>query len=363
MLSGATLKKDQGWALDAQGFSAGHGIFLGAPRSRGAAVQGSSFHGGVRIPSLQANLVVLDGVSVVSGGFEGARGPFSVYGYGIRADELHADSLTCSSTADFSLSEIRLGAYLLVDRVDGSIDLSHSTVAGELLIGQRRDAAGQFRLRGAAVSVLTIGAGAARAGPVDLSDAQIGTLEDDPRETAGGVRLSRATIARITQLGSSTDRAAWLAAAGEPSYDSYLLLASLFRQDADHAGAARLLIEGRRRRRRREPLGRRVWGHLRDIATGYGHRMWRLGAALAMTVLIATVILSDSSAAPRNPTASVEFEPLVFAVDAALPGVTLGQEEAFSASGAGAYAYWSTVLIGYFLTTLLVAGVVDRLRE
>jgi hypothetical protein len=43
--------------------------------------------------------------------------------------------------------------------------------------------------------------------------------------------------------------------------------------------------------------------------------------------------------------------------------VSLGQEDGYALSGPGVPASWAIVLLGYVLTTLLIAALVDRLRE
>jgi hypothetical protein len=363
-LTGAEISRADGWALDMQGFTAGYGVFLGTPRNTADGRAGMVVVGGVRMPSLTAPLVVLDDADLRGGRTEEHRGPFSLYAYGVKASELHLDSLRSTDAVDLTLAQVEQGIYMRIDRAGAVVDLSHVRVPGELRLGHLGgDGATEFRLRGAAVADLHVDASLNRTSPLDLSDSRIGTLHDDPRRPAMGARLSGASISRVADLGSAVDRMAWLAAANERAYGSYRLLADLFRRDADHSAAARLLIEGRRRRRRHMNRAARTWSCVRDLTSGYGHRMWRLGAILATAVVVCASVLDRYATATPVAAASGDFQPLVFAVDAALPGVSLGQEDGYALSGPGVPASWAIVLLGYVLTTLLIAALVDRLRE
>lgn len=123
--------------------------------------------------------------------------------------------------------------------------------------------------------------------------------------------------------------------------------------------AARRVAIAKQQRRRRE-LNRpaKIWNWLLYVTVGYGYRTWQAGLWLLAFELVGAVVFAFAYpagmiAATRHP---MPFNAPVYALDVLLPLISLGQQDSWQPRGAFLYAYWTLIIVGWILTSALVAG-------
>jgi hypothetical protein len=279
------------------------------------------------------------------------------------------------SDASFTHHGAGTGAALCLDR---------AVVRGSVL-GRRLRCAGQLRAPGARISgelVLSdadlpyegpeaaLQLDAAEIGevwfswvgrvPVSVEGASVGVLRDAPDRWAAGSRVDafRYRAVALDAVWGVGDRIEWLGRC-QFSYFAYRHAAAAYLEHGRRRDGERLLIAGRRRRRKLAALpGTRRWQHparwgsrfgswLYDALAGYGYRPWRTGLALATLVLAGWSLFTvpapglDVMAARTSKGiyhASTEpcgrsddpvpcFHPVAYTVDRVVPVLAIGQRE------------------------------------
>ena len=255
---------------------------------------------------------------------------------------------------------VRGDATLTDATIHGTVDLEAAAVGGTLTFAGAQLSSAELPTMNLATARLGALRLTAISGPdvsIDLRRATVSTIEDDPAcwpQTAQIDGLSYDTL--LPQL-PAAQRLAWLAHdpdTGQPQ--PYQQLASHYRRAGLDHDARTVLLTRQRLRRRQLRLPARLWGHLQDVAVGYGYRPTR---ALAwLLALIAAVATYTATHPPRLPTASgPSFNPVAYAVDVVLPILDLGQEKAFLTSGVAQWITWVAALAGWVLATTVIAAI------
>ena len=140
----------------------------------------------------------------------------------------------------------------------------------------------------------------------------------------------------------------------------YTQLMGVYRQEGRDADARRVAYE--RERRRRGQLGRagKAWNVFLQWTVGYGYRTWQAALWLLAFVLAGWGIFAwanpDHMRATKAADELPDFQSLLYALDAVLPVVKLGQEDSWSATGAAQWWYSVSVLAGWLLVTAVIAA-------
>lgn len=184
---------------------------------------------------------------------------------------------------------------------------------------------------------------------------------------------------------------AWLGSqAAEPFFPQpYEQLAEVLKREGYDDEARPILIEKERQLGKRAEFGLRnvVWYGIFGPIIGYGYNplhglrwlagIWVIGAALFWLAskrrLIVPVIETTADASPADRAAAVAnhppFQPLIYSLDLLAPLLELGQSRSWrlnlSAKGSNALQWyqWFHSILGWTLTTLVVAGLTGLVRS
>lgn len=208
-------------------------------------------------------------------------------------------------------------------------------------------------------------------GVVDLTGAQVGQFQDGwlatPSQDADAPLRYRPRLAGFVyeSLAPGSDQVSarldWLAHAEEgylpPAYDR---LTAEFQKVGRDEDAHRVVAAKQRRRRATLSPPARTWNYLLSSAVGYGYKPWRAALWLLSLVLVGLVVFGwawpEHMHATKKPEELPAFNAAFYALDAVLPIVNLGQEQAWSPTGAAQWWYVASVLGGWALVTLTVAA-------
>jgi hypothetical protein len=238
--------------------------------------------------------------------------------------------------------------------------------------------------------------------------AQSTTDHDDAATLTGAVNNDtprRTWRRRSDALDEIDKRIAWVKEADGGRYvpDAYDQLATVLRRSGHDEEARRVgLAKFRHRRTELNP----PWPALNkvlDVIAGYGYLPGRTAGLFVALVLVSAIIYSTDAADVRStkssatptPTATAtaagsarsaqpsaaptsaatatvagtqgaqesddRFSPLLFALDAAIPAVSLSQENAYTVSSELKWWYAANVVLGWLLVPILLAAVAARL--
>lgn len=211
--------------------------------------------------------------------------------------------------------------------------------------------------------------GAALGGALDLSGAHlvaaavmmtnstVGTLRGHPAEAPASWDLTGFAYAALDPYRPATVALRWIGSTKRSYHPQpYEQLAKYYRSLGHDDQARSVQLVKQRRRRRGLRLPARVWGHVQDVALGYGYRpgralLWLVAMVTAMATYFAVHPPHAASAsAPR-------FQPVIYAVDILIPVLNLGLKNAYVPTGAGQWIAWAGVLAGWILATTVIAAI------
>jgi hypothetical protein len=263
-----------------------------------------------------------------------------------------------------------IGADLYADRlaVTGQLKLVGTRISGTLSLAGAR-LAGPAE-NGYAVSAQALEAGQLILvpappveGTVDLSQARIGHLVDDPACWPEALDLGGLTYQALDPLLPASERLRWLArhrpGSGRPGSEP-----APYEQLAAHytamglPGRARQVLYMRERVQRaaKAPLGR-AWSLLQDITVGYGYQPWKAGLWLIVALAAGSAVFGAHPPPPVRSGPAPHFIPVIYTLDLLLPVVNLGQKYAFDPAGAEQWLSYALVAAGWLLATTIAAGV------
>jgi hypothetical protein len=245
---------------------------------------------------------------------------------------------------------------------------------------------------------------------VDLTNLRVATLVDDESSwpDPGNLKLDGFIYGRFT--GSDTPKSAhlrlvWLGRQGNVSRQPYRQLAQVLRNEGDSKGATEVLVEMEHKWRRQEDKGirQKAWTAILRLVVGYGYYPARSVVwLLALTVLSAALFwfgYSAGSVAPTEKDALTFFEQTrqppqlypqfhasIFALESSIPLVNLGQvglwqpdpREQWKTVSDQEYPHpfswilssaflrrfrWVQICLGWFFTTMFVAGISGIVRK
>lgn len=254
---------------------------------------------------------------------------------------------------------------------EGQVDLMQAQIGGVLdlsgakLTGHDEMALG---LRAARIARLELLPAEAPNGPVDLTNARVDALRDDPSTWPADLELDGLVYETLHSVGdvSVRDRLSWLTRQrGGYKPQPYDQLAAAYRHEGDEEAARQVAIAKQRQRRSQLNFLGKAWNWLLYVTVGYGYRTWRAGIWLAALTVAGSWVFNlayprDFVPAGDSPP---EFHPVAYTLDTVLPIVDLGHQRAWVAQDVAMYASWLFIAAGWVLTTAVVAGVTSVLKR
>jgi hypothetical protein len=342
-LVGATLVNPGGIALQAERMEVGESVLLqGGFRAEG------------RVFFLNA---------VIGGGFDGVESSFSG-GSGTKP------------AVQLLRAKVGRNVSFLRANVHGSVGVRSAAVGGEVVLRdttfdestckQVRDEGdeGSCHIDARHLTAVAIDLRCrVPAANVDLRHARFELIRDAPASWPRKLLLEGCTYDAFDADApvSVEERLRWIRL--DPRYrpHPYDQLVAVHRASGDEQAARDVALAKLRHGRSTLSRAGKFFGYVQDVTVGYGYRTW-LAAAWVCAFATAGVTVFDSvpPAAKRDAPA---FEPVVYAVDLLLPIVDLGQGGAFVPGGWTRWMAWGLVLVGWVLTTAVVAGLTRHLSR
>jgi hypothetical protein len=260
------------------------------------------------------------------------------------------------------LSRSQVGADVFCDELtaNGGIRVAGATIGGELSFRQARiqhpagAALDAFGLHAAELSLRT--AEPVR-GLVDLDQAEIGVLRDDPGRWPGQLGMDGLTYQALEPRLPARQRLGWLNR--DPrghQTQPYEQLAAHYTAIGQPGQAREVMYARERVQRQAMPRLARTWSLLQDITVGYGYRPRRAVAWLVLLLAVGSVTFALHRPPPLIHGQAPHFNPVIYTLDLLLPVVDLGQKHAFNPGGAEQWFSYLLVAAGWVLVSTVAAG-------
>lgn len=191
-------------------------------------------------------------------------------------------------------------------------------------------------------------------------------LQDGPTSWPKRIALRGFAYKALEDGGATSvgQRLEWLAT----DIDSYTpqpyeQLATILRAAGDDVAARTVsLAKQRQRRKTLRPL-HRIPGATLDVLVGYGYRNWYAGLWLILVLAVSSAALYRWPPTPGAGAEGQPVHPILLALDLILPIVDLGQEKNWIVSPPINWLPSTLVLVGWVLTTAVVAGLARVLNR
>lgn len=391
--TGATLENAAGWALDAQGMHVGKYLFLGSSIGK---PEGFNADGGLRLidvrvdgfmccwgahikPHTEFDVAIAGRGLIVTGNLmlnEGFAADGAVYLTNTQVgEEIDLEGAILSNPQGYALRAERLtvGDSVLCTKgftAQGAVSLADSKIGGRLdFTGARlhEPAANTLDLRGMTARTLITRA-AAPPDKIDLRLASVIVLDDDPATWPARVLLRGFTYESMEhdRSVSVTTRLGWLEKDAEGYIPQpYEQLVSTYRRAGQEEADRKVALAKRRRQRQVLNPPAKIWNWLLYLTIGYGYRTWQaglwlLGLTLAGAAVFAHAYPAGMIATSRHP---MPFNAPIYALDVLLPIINLGQQDSWQPAGIVLGVYWALIILGWALTSALVAGLTGIIKQ
>ncbi|MCA1603454.1 MAG: hypothetical protein LC776_18035 [Acidobacteria bacterium] len=144
----------------------------------------------------------------------------------------------------------------------------------------------------------------------------------------------------------------------------YEQLIAAYRTAGEELHARQVALVKQRRRRLTLPWPGKMLGYFLDWTVGYGYRNWLASLWLILFLTVGTICFSVWHGTPvKADGGGGSFQAFIFALDHLLPIVDLGQKKNFVAQPPVQWLPWLLVLVGWGLTTAVVAGIARVLNR
>jgi hypothetical protein len=193
-------------------------------------------------------------------------------------------------------------------------------------------------------------------GTVDLRDATLGGLSDDPGQWPERIRFNGLRYHELDPRLPADRRLEWIArdpAGYQPQ--RYEQLAACYRRLGEDENARRVLLAKQRARRRTLRPAGKVWGYIQDATVGYGYRPWL--ASLWLLALLATgsAYFAVWPAAPAVATHG-HFSPFAFTLYMIIPIAGQNQSADWTLNGPQQVVLDALIACAWTLFTAFAAG-------
>lgn len=286
----------------------------------------------------------------------------------------------CTVTGAVRLPGARIGGSLVLDGAhllnEGSWALSADrlTVGGDLQCRDGFVAAGEVGLASAQIAGrLFLGgeAGSGHIGPggpppargpgritglVDLRDAKLGGLSDDPGQWPEQIRINGLSYNDLDPRLPAHRRLDWIRhdpAGYQPQ--PYEQLAASYRRLGEDENARRVLLAKQRDRRGTLGPAGTVWGYIQDATVGYGYRPWLASLWLLALLAVGTVYFAIRPAVPAVATHG-HFSAFTFTLYMIIPILGQNQSADWILNGAQQVVLYVLTVSAWTLFTAFAAG-------
>ncbi|MFJ4269133.1 membrane-associated oxidoreductase [Streptomyces coelicoflavus] len=342
--------------------------FDGMVRLAGAEITGSLYLEGARIeapdtegPVLQLNQAVL-GADLWAPGMRtvgevrltGARVAGTVNLNDTVLDRpggtaLQGETLAAEADVLMRRADVRGRLELRGARIPGRLDLSHARLANP--------GGTALRASSCVIGELWLREGPAVRGTLNLRRTQVDVLFLQPEMVPAWVQLNDLTYTSLIPHEPAGRRLPMLEKGDSYLPFTYEQLTAAYRRIGDDDAARLVQLAKQRRQRRTLPWYGRLWGHLQDVAVGYGFRPLRAGGWLLSLLAVGSVAYGLHRPPPLKPAEAPDFNPVFYTLDLLLPVISFGQESAFAPEGGYQALSYVLILMGWILATTVVAGV------
>lgn len=240
--------------------------------------------------------------------------------------------------------------------IDGGLILSGAEVRGEVQLRSVR-ITGPLDLAGAWLGSGATGDPARLDGTLDLRQARVGALRDEPGAWPAELRANGLVYEELTDPLPARQRLSWLTRSREFQPQPFQQLAQFYRSVGRDEDARRVLLTAQRMRRRTLGLAGRAWGTLLDVTVGYGYRPWLAGAWLLGLLAAGSAFFAVHRPAPMAAHNGPHFNPVAYTLDLLVPVISLSQAGAWNPAGLSEAVAYALIISGWILVTALVAGV------
>jgi len=202
-------------------------------------------------------------------------------------------------------------------------------------------------------------------GGVRLSNARVGTLDDDPAVWPRRIWLNGFTYDSIQgRRAPVTERLQWLrrdTLGYRPQ--PYEQLAAFYRRSGRDEDARQVLLAKQRHRRTTLHAPGRIFGQLLDWTVGYGYRPWLAAIWLAALLATGTAVFATyrPHVIPGGP--APPFNPFTYTLDLLIPIGAFGLRAAFAPVGAAQWLADALIAAGWILATAVIAGITRTIRR
>ncbi|HUB40373.1 MAG TPA: hypothetical protein VMA72_16105 [Streptosporangiaceae bacterium] len=193
-------------------------------------------------------------------------------------------------------------------------------------------------------------------GMVDLRDATLGSLSDDPTQWPERIRFNGLRYSELEPRLPAHRRLEWIArdpAGYQPQ--PYEQLAACYRRLGEDENARRVLLAKQRARRGKlGPVGK-VWGYIQDATVGYGYRPWLASLWLLALLAAGSAYFAVRPAAPAV-AAHGQFSPFAFTLYMIIPIVGQNQSADWTLNGPQQAVLYVLTVGAWTLFTAFAAG-------
>ncbi|MGV9247348.1 membrane-associated oxidoreductase [Streptomyces sp. NPDC003710] len=246
-------------------------------------------------------------------------------------------------------------------RARGRVEFRGSRIAGRLDLSRSRlsDPGGTaLRASSCVMGELWLYRSEPLEGILNLRRSRIDVLSFAPEVLPDEVLMNNLTYVTLNAHEPAERRLPMLERDGDGYVPyAYEQLTAAYRRVGDDRAARRVQLAKQRRHRTTLPWYGRAWGHVQDVAVGYGFRPLRAAVWLLSLLAVGSVVYAQHHPRPIKASEAPDFNPVFYTLDLLLPVISFGQESAFAP--AGWYQALSYVLIvtGWVLATTVVTGV------
>lgn len=201
-------------------------------------------------------------------------------------------------------------------------------------------------------------------GEVDLRNATIGMLRDDPTTWPDRLCVDGLTYRALEPLLTAGQRLQWLTR--DPNGyqpQPYEQLAAYYSSLGQPAQGRDVLYARERIQRQGKGLVAKSWSILQDLTVGYGYRPRRALGWFGFLLAIGSVVFSIAPPSALQAGAAPHFNGIIYTLDLMLPVVNLGQKYAFNPGGAEQWLSYLFIAAGWTLATTVAAGVARVLQR
>jgi hypothetical protein len=251
----------------------------------------------------------------------------------------------------------------------GQITLQGARIAGQLtfrgaILDSTGTAAQLTRLQADSLCLRT-----ARpiTGGISLSQARVGTLEDDAAVWPPQIWLHGFTYDWIRQPAGKVpvaERIDWVSRSPlgyQPQ--PYEQLAAYYRRAGHDGDVRRVLLAKQRHRRMTLSARERVIGWILDATVGYGYRPWLAAIWLALLLTAGTVIFTVDHPHPLPGGPVPPFNAFAYTLDLLIPIGAFGLRNAYASSGPAQWLAYALIAAGWILATAVIAGITRAVRS